>query len=400
MNDVILAQYNEVALKLGHRSMFVGRLLQNVRASLKGLPTASVRSRSGRLVVELGSAAEDEVLRRLRVQPGLANLIPARRCRPEVEDIERTAAELIRTWRPPGSFRVDVRRADKNFPVKSPELAARIGAMAGEVTGAPVDLKSAPSVLRVIISREEAWVATSDRIEGAGGLPASTAGRVLLLLSGGIDSPVAGLRMMRRGCRLDAIHFHSAPFLDRTSQEKARRLAAVLARGQTSVRLSLIAFGEMQSDIVRTAPQPLRVVLYRRMMMRIASEVARVDLCSGLVTGESLGQVASQTLANMAVIESAARLPVLRPLVGMEKLEITRYARRNDTYRISVVPDQDCCTLFVPRHPATGARLGEVEAAERSIAVDAMVEKALAERVRERIHPEWELDGQSAAAEL
>jgi thiamine biosynthesis protein ThiI len=213
---------------------------------------------------------------------------------------------------------------------------------------------------------------------------------VLLLLSGGIDSPVAGLRMMRRGCRVDALHFHSVPYLDGTSRDKARRLAAILARGQGSTRLSLVAFGEIQSEIVRFVPRRLRVVLYRRMMMRIAACIAREDGDAALVTGESLGQVASQTLTNLRTIERAADMALLRPLVGMDKLEIMNYARSAGTFEISLIPDQDCCTLFVPKHPSTAASAREVEAAEAALDVPGMVLEAFGRREREYVAADWE----------
>jgi tRNA uracil 4-sulfurtransferase len=199
----------------------------------------------------------------------------------------------------------------------------------------------------------------------------------MALLSGGIDSPVAAWRMMRRGCRVDFVHFHSVPFLDRTSQEKARQLARILVAWELEARLTLVPFGEVQRQIVAAVLRPLRVVLYRRMMLRIAEALASGGRGEALVTGDSLGQVASQTLANLAVIGRAATLPLLRPLVGMDKGEITAEAERIGTYETSVIPDQDCCTLFVPRHPATRASEEEVLAAERRLDVPALVAQAM-----------------------
>ena len=223
-----------------------------------------------------------------------------------------------------------------------------------------------------------------ERVEGCGGLPVSTSGRLLLLLSGGIDSPVAGLRMQRRGARIDAVHFHSVPYLSSASRDKARKLGAVIARGQQRVRLTMIPFGDCQAEVVRFVPRALRVVVYRRMMMRIASQVARKGRCSALVTGESLGQVASQTLRNMNLVERASSFPVLRPLVGSDKLEISRYADQAGTYEVSILPDQDCCTLFVPRHPAVAAAEGDVLAGEALLDVEALVQSCL-----ERAEEEW-----------
>jgi thiamine biosynthesis protein ThiI len=212
---------------------------------------------------------------------------------------------------------------------------------------------------------------------------------VLALLSGGIDSPVAAWRMMRRGCAVDFVHFHSVPFHDRTSEEKARQLAATLVRWELGATLHVVAFGEVQRQIVAAVGRPLRVVLYRRMMLRIAEAIARRANAEALVTGDSLGQVASQTLPNLAVIQTATALPVLRPLIGMDKGEIAAEAERLGTFETSIIPDQDCCQLFVPRHPATRARIEDVEAAEARFDVAGLVELALAatERVRFR-YPE------------
>jgi len=400
VNDVVVIHYNEIALKLGHRTMFAGRLLQNVRRALEGLPIGRVSSVAARIVVELEGAREEDVVRRTAVVPGVANVFAGKRCEATLPGIEQAIEDLLEQWKPAGSFRVEVRRVDKRFPMKSPDLAARIGARIVEATRAPVDLKSADEVVRVIVAKQAAYVSAACKIDGCGGLPVSTGGRVLLLLSGGIDSPVAGLRMMRRGCRVDALHFHSSPYLDKTSQAKARMLASILARGQGTMRLGMIAFGEIQSEIVRSVPKAMRVVVYRRMMMRIASRVAREDGLAALVTGESLGQVASQTLTNLAVIEAAASYPVLRPLVGMDKLEIMRYAQQNETFDVSIVPDQDCCTLFVPRHPTTAASLREVEEAEATFDVTRWVEAAVAARERESVEAVWDRDGAALAARL
>ncbi|HUC98039.1 MAG TPA: tRNA uracil 4-sulfurtransferase ThiI, partial [Candidatus Polarisedimenticolaceae bacterium] len=208
---------------------------------------------------------------------------------------------------------------------------------------------------------------------GPGGLPVGASGRVVALISGGIDSPVAAYRMMQRGCRLIFVHFHSAPYLDQTSQQKVRQLVSELTRCQFHSRLYLIPFGEIQRQIVAAVARPLRVILYRRMMLRIAEQVARREKCQALITGESLAQVASQTLENIAVIQQAAQLPVLRPLVGMDKQEIVDQARRIGTYEISSIPDQDCCQLFVPKHPATRARLADVQDDESRLDVEDLI---------------------------
>src|SRR5258706_1358721 len=216
-----------------------------------------------------------------------------------------------------------------------------------------------------------------NKLPGAGGSPVGASGRVASLISGGFDSPVASYRMMQRGCRLVFVHFHSAPYQDKPSQEKVRDLVALLTRHQFKSRLYMVPFGEIQRQIVAAVARPLRVVLYRRMMLRIGEAIARKEKAKALVTGESLGQVASQTLDNMAVIQQAAQLPILRPLVGMDKQEIVDQARRIGTFDISAVPDQDCCQLFVPKHPATKARYDEVEADEAKLDLQALLRYGL-----------------------
>jgi thiamine biosynthesis protein ThiI len=222
-----------------------------------------------------------------------------------------------------------------------------------------------------------------DKIPGAGGLPVGASGRVVSLISGGFDSPVASYRMMQRGCRLIFVHFHGAPYQDKTSQEKVRELVRSLTRHQYQSRLYLVPFGEIQRTIVAAISRPLRVVLYRRMMLRIGEAIARQEKAKALVTGESLAQVASQTLDNMAVIQQAATLPILRPLVGMDKQEIIDQARRIGTFEISSIPDQDCCQLFVPKHPATKSTIWEAEAAERDFSVKELLRLGLEGALKE-----------------
>jgi len=376
--------------------MFTSVLVDNLRRSLVDLPVDSVTPIHSRVLIEPGSASVPEIIRRVRLAPGIANVREAIAVEPTIEALEAEVAASLETWRPQGSFRVDARRVDKRFPIQSPEIARRVGAMIESGTGASVDLKNADCTVYILVMPDEIFL-SFDREPACGGLPVGTGGRVLLLLSGGIDSPVAGLRMLRRGCRVDALHFHSAPYLSRTSSEKAELLASVLARGQVSTRMSSVAFGDIQSEIVRSAPRPLRVILYRRTMMRIASKIAFRVGASALVTGESLGQVASQTLKNLEVIEQAASLPVLRPLIGIDKGEICDYARRDDTYEISIVPDQDCCTLFVPKHPATAADIATVEAAEANLDLVAMIDEAVRAREKLTVTADWNCEPALAA---
>jgi thiamine biosynthesis protein ThiI len=245
-----------------------------------------------------------------------------------------------------------------------------------------VDLSAPEFVIRVEVLTNDAFF-FFDRQPGAGGLPVGTGGKVMALLSGGIDSPVAAWRLIRRGCRAEFVHFHSAPILSRTSQDKAVTLVRQLTRTQLKSRLHLVPFAPVQQQIVVTVPPPLRVIVYRRFMLRIAERLAARSRARALVTGDSVGQVASQTIENLAVVGSVATMPVLRPLIGMDKEEITAAAMRLGTYETSIIPDEDCCSLFTPRFPATRASLDVAAAAERELDVDGLVEAALAGAVVE-----------------
>jgi thiamine biosynthesis protein ThiI len=382
MNSVVV-HYQEIALKGKNRPWFVARLAQNVRAAVSDLDVLGVRVLMGRFEVELGPTATfEQVGERLRRVFGVANFAWAGRT--EV-DVDAVAAAILADLgeREAASFRVTARRADKRFPLTSPQIEREVGGRIKQAKGWRVDLAHPELDIRVeFLSNEAFYYFGKER--GPGGLPSGASGRVACLLSGGIDSPVAAYRMMKRGCTVRLVHFHSHPFLSRTSQEKVRELSELLTRYQLHTKLFLVAFGEIQREIVLSAPAALRVVLYRRLMLRIAERIARQNGASALVTGEVVGQVASQTLDNMAVIASAATLPILRPLVGMDKDEIVAQAESIGTYPISIIPDQDCCQLFTPRHPATRARLVEVEAAEAALPTAEFVDRAVAGAVAEQ----------------
>lgn len=308
----------------------------------------------------------------------MANFSRARRTGRMIDEI--TTAILDTLTAPhdiqASSFRVTARRADKAYPLTSPEIEREVGGRIKAATGLNVNLSDPDLVVSIEILPHESFYSL-DKHRGPGGLPSGTSGHVLSLLSGGIDSPVAAFRLMKRGCRVRFVHFHSYPLLSHASQDKVRELAELLTTYQLRSRLYLVAFGELQRQVVLSAPPPLRIVLYRRLMMRIAERLAGRCRAGALVTGESVGQVASQTVENLAVINAAVSLPVLRPLIGMDKDEISNQARALGSYSISIIPDQDCCQLFTPRNPATKARLDRVEDAEALLPVGEMVERAV-----------------------
>jgi tRNA uracil 4-sulfurtransferase len=286
------------------------------------------------------------------------------------EAIKRATGSRAKT------FAVRTRREDKRFAMNSVEIDRAVGGDVQEALGFEVDLGHPDLTISIEIMNDAAYV-SAGKMPGAGGLPVGISGRGLALLSGGIDSPVAAHRMMKRGLALDFVHFHAHPIVSSASRDKAAELAAHLTRWQTRSTLMLVPFGNLQREIVANTLRPLRVVLYRRFMLRIASALAERSRATVLVTGESLGQVASQTLENMAVIEKAATFPILRPLVGMDKNEIVDQARRLGTFETSILPDQDCCTLFVPTHPETRARIEAVEAAESRFDIPRMIDEAV-----------------------
>ena len=373
----IIVHYQEIALKGRNRPWFIARLVRNIREATADLDVAKVRALQGRIEVVLGDgAAWLQVRDRLSKVFGAGNFARAGRA---PLDIDAIAAEILRDLDPhdPRSFRVSVRRADKRFPMTSPEIEREVGGRIKEARGWHVDLDNPELTIHVETLSTEAFYFFGKH-PGPGGLPVGVSGRVACLLSGGIDSPVAAWRLMRRGCRVLFVHFHSYPILSRASQEKVRELVRLLTQYQFRSRLFLVPFGEIQQQVVLSVAPPLRVVIYRRLMMRIAQAIARGHRAGALVTGEVVGQVASQTIENLTAINEVVTLPVLRPLIGMDKEEITAESQRLGTYPISIIPDQDCCTLFTPKHPATKARQADVLRAEAALPIDDIVERAVA----------------------
>jgi thiamine biosynthesis protein ThiI len=366
---LVVVRYHEVALKGRNRPRFVSCLAANLRQATGDVGGHGARNADGRLVVTIGDdeATWQAVRERVGWVFGVANFSRAEEVPRELERLKAAVTERI-AGRRFASFRIACKRADKRYPLTSPEICRALGAHVQAATGAAVDLEEAELTIAVEILHRHALL-SMEKVVGPGGLPVGTGGHVVALLSGGIDSPVAAARLMRRGCRVTFVHFHGAPYLDRTSQEKARELVALLTRHQYHSDLHLVPFGDVQREIVVAVRRPHRVVLYRRMMLRIAEAIARRVGAEALVTGESLGQVASQTLPNLAAIDAAAEMLVLRPLVGSDKNEIIAEAERLGTFPISIVPDQDCCQLFVPRHPATRTALAEAVALEAGLDV-------------------------------
>ena len=376
MDRILVVHYNELGLKKGNRNYFENRLCQHIRAVLADCGAGEVRRISGRILVALKPDAQrDEIYRRMQKVFGVAYFAESVQTPATIEDLERDAWALAQKT-PFESFRIEARRADKSFPYTSVEINQRVGAYVKERSGSRVDLENAELTCWIEVLGRNALVYTQ-RSEGPGGLPSSTSGKVVVLLSGGIDSPVAAWKMIKRGCTAVFVHFHSFPYTTKESQEKARQIAALLAQYQLRSKIYLTPFAEVQRHIMVETPADTRVILYRRYMLRLAELIARRERARVLVTGDSVGQVASQTIENMDVISRAVQMPILRPLVGEDKIDIINLARRIGTYEISIQPDQDCCSLFVPKHPETRAKLEEVEKSEQRLQVQDVLNQAL-----------------------
>lgn len=381
MNSVVV-HYKELALKGKNRPWFVQILVRNLRRALAGLGVSTVRSVMGRIEIEFDRDLDwDAIRERIGYVVGIANFSRAGRSTLEFEALAAAILHDLGDLEVP-SFRVSARRADKRFPLTSPQIEREVGGLIKVAKGWHVDLDRAALTIHLEMLPTHSFYFFGKE-PGAGGLPSGTGGKVACLLSGGIDSPVAAFRMIRRGCTVLLIHFHSYPILSRASQEKVRELAAVLARYQQQSRLVLVPFGELQQQVLLSVRPELRVVIYRRLMLRIAERIAVRWRAKALVTGEVVGQVASQTIENLTTIADVSTLEILRPLVGMDKDEISDQAARLGTLEISNIPDQDCCTLFTPRHPATRARRDHVVHAESGLPIEAMVERAVAAAVVE-----------------
>lgn len=376
----LIGRYHEIVLKGRNRWRFVEQLKHNLSAVFSDYRFNGMRSEGPRLIVQLPSEITDQIAtERAALIFGLQNFSISHEVALDIEAIKRQAVTIAAAAQaevPKGSFRVSARRAEKRFGLNSMEIDRIVGAQVCSALGLKVDLDNPALTISIEILPGAAYV-SAGKIPGAGGLPVGITGRGLVLLSGGIDSPVAAYRMMRRGMRVDFVHFHSHPLVSTASREKASELAAHLTRYQAQSTLMLVPFAAAQREIVARTPRPLRVIIYRRFMIRIASALMRKIGSRVLITGESLGQVASQTLENMMIIEQTTAHPILRPLIGMDKNEIINEARRLGTFETSIQPDQDCCSLFVPVHPETHARCDDIDNAEAMLEIAQLVEQAV-----------------------
>ncbi|HSU88310.1 MAG TPA: tRNA uracil 4-sulfurtransferase ThiI [Terriglobia bacterium] len=372
MDRFFVIHYNVLGLKKGNRDYFENALCRNINSVLQDCQVERAKRISGRLLLPLNANADvSEIKKRLAQVFGIAYFGEAWASPQVVENLETNAWALMQCH-PFNSFRIEAHRANKNFPHTSVEINQRVGAYVKQRSGARVDLEKAEMTCWIEIVEKYALIYL-ERLPGPGGLPVGTSGKVIVLLSGGIDSPVAAWKMIKRGCTSVFVHFHSFPYTNKESQEKAKQIVQLLCHYALQAKIYLVPFAEVQRHIMVDTPLDTRVILYRRYMLRLAEQIARREKARVLVTGDSVGQVASQTIENIDVISRAVSMPILRPLVGDDKIEIIEIARQIGTYEISIQPDQDCCSLFVPKHPETKANLAEIEKSEAQLnAGDAM----------------------------
>ncbi|WGU97069.1 tRNA uracil 4-sulfurtransferase ThiI [Paenibacillus dendritiformis] len=380
--DMILLRYGELAIKGKNRGRFEKAAYQHVKFVLAPFPQAKIIRVYGRMYVELNGEPIDEVVGALRRVFGIVSLSPVKRAPSELEPIVETALQLMAEMNPGENttFKVTARRAWKAFPHGSQEMNHLVGApILRQYPQLTVDVRKPDIELHVEV-REEGTYLFNEVIPGAGGFPLASNGRAMLLLSGGIDSPVAGYQALRKGLEIEAIHFHSYPFTSERAKQKVLDLAQVLANYAGRIRVHLVPFTEIQTRLHQEAPDNLMITLMRRAMMRISTRLAEQRKAGALILGDSLGQVASQTLGSMNVIGRVTDLPLLRPLVTMDKNEIIRIAEQIGTYDLSILPYEDCCTLFVPKSPSTNPNLRVVEYAEHSMKdYEALLEAAVAQ---------------------
>ncbi|MCI0813357.1 MAG: tRNA 4-thiouridine(8) synthase ThiI [Chloroflexi bacterium] len=376
MMDTVIIKFHELALKGKNRPMFIRRLSRNLKQAVRGTGVKQVWLGHMLVGMTMAEGADwPEISQRIRDCFGVAKFFPAHKVGLDLNEVKALLPSELRQRRFE-SFRITAHRSDKRFPMRSYDINRDLGAFVQEQTGAAVKLKN-PDLEIFLDVQHDGILVYFDEVRGYGGMPVGVSGTTMALLSGGIDSPVAAWYMMKRGSISKFVHFHSHPLVDTSSIEKATELTQMLTRYQYNSELYLVPFAKIQQQIIVSVPPSYRVVLYRRFMVRIAETLARKHEAAALVTGESLAQVASQTLDNITVIDEVAQMPILRPLIGFNKNEIIDVSQEIGTYPVSILPDQDCCSLFVPKHPVIHGNIKTVNKLEAVLPIDDMVAAAL-----------------------
>jgi len=380
VKEIILVKYGEIILKGGNRPVFERMLIKNIKNALEGFSNVKISIMQATVYIETEPEDIDSVIDRLSKVFGIVAVTRAAVCEKDMLDIKEKAVLYLKDKMRAGmSFKVEAKRADKRFPLNSLEIAREVGGeMHDKIEGLIVDVHNPDVLVRVEIRDHNAYVySTLDKIKGRGGMPIGTGGRASLLLSGGIDSPVAGYMIAKRGVTIDCINFFSYPYTSDRAKEKVIELARILSEYTGKINLYVVPFTEIQLAIRDNCPEEHLTLIMRRFMMKISEIVAKKNKSSALITGESVGQVASQTLEALTVTNDVCTMPVLRPLVGMDKEEIVERSRDIGAFKTSILPYEDCCTVFTPKHPETHPKLSNVIKSEESLDVEGLIEKAV-----------------------
>lgn len=381
MKEIILAKYGEIILKGGNRPRFESILINNINNATKNIARAHVRISQATVYVEVEDQTKlDIMIERMSKIFGLVSITRAAVCEKDIEVIRNTAREYLRPVLAPGTkFKVEAKRSDKSFPYTSPQICMEVGGyLDDEYPDIIVDVHNPDATVRVEIRENAAYVYCNEsKIKGQGGMPIGTGSKATLLLSGGIDSPVAGHMISKRGVEIDAVNFFSFPYTSERAKEKVIELAEIIARYTSKINLYIVPFTEIQLQIRDNCPEEHMTLVMRRFMMRIAERIARKNKSKALITGESVGQVASQTLAALDVTNAVVDMPVLQPLIGMDKIEIMDRAHEIGTFETSILPYEDCCTVFTPKHPTVNPKRENIEKSESVLDVEKLIEEAL-----------------------
>lgn len=380
MKEIILVKYGEMALKGLNKRTFEDVLVKNIKRRLKDLGKTNITRAQSTIFIDPYEEKydTDEAVDRLKKVFGIAALCRAAVCEKQFDDIKRVSLEYLEEALSYAStFKVTAKRADKSFPMKSPEICRELGgALLSRFDNLKVDVNNPEVTVTVEIRDSKAYV-HGENIKGAGGLPVGTSGHAMLLLSGGIDSPVAGYMLAKRGVHISAVHYVSPPYTSERARLKVEQLCERLTDYCGSIAFFCVPFTEIQEAIKNHCPEEFFTIIMRRLMMEIAQRISEREKCLALITGESVGQVASQTMNAIACTDAVCRIPVFRPLIGMDKTEIVETARKIDTFDISIQPYEDCCTVFTPRHPKVRPLLSDVENAQNGFDFSELIDKAV-----------------------
>lgn len=391
MKEIILAKYGEIILKGGNRPKFENILMRNISNSLKNVAETKLRLAQATVYVEVEDEDKmDIVMDRLSKIFGIVTITRAAVCKKDIEDIKVKAKEYLKKDLKDGlKFKVEAKRSDKQFPYNSPQLCMEVGGyLDDEYPEIKVDVHNPDVTVKVEVRDFAAYVyADENKIHGQGGMPIGTGSKATLLLSGGIDSPVAGHMISKRGVEIDAINFFSFPYTSERAKEKVIELASIIAQYTSKINLYIVPFTEIQLQIRDKCPEEHMTLVMRRFMMRIAERIARKNKSLALITGESVGQVASQTLAALDVTNSAVDMPILQPLIGMDKIEIIERSMEIGTYETSILPYEDCCTVFTPKHPTTNPKRENIIKSENRLEIESLIEAALEGVEKLEIYP-------------